>query len=1249
MNSLINKIAKALKGLAKNSIVLCILSFASPLSIAIGVSLFMGIGSGVSVFAAGEVLKEGCKYIKVDSAYKDDVNCYKDGSLTGELKKCLSDNSLSDDKLGSRVSVEVCNYGESKLSSSVPCDIDCSAKVFTCIGNAAELNSNNDCAWTSCGNGVVEKEEKETCDVGNAWGIGGCSKACQTMVGWDCSNPQAFEDDVDLMCDPICGDGNTVWMEECDLGDNNGEDKGCDKDCKVSPKWKCENTGVSLTTPGTTTCEQVACGNGKLETVSGEACDDGNSNNNDGCDSLCRVQTGWVCSGSEGAISSCSHAPFCGDGTKDSGESCDDGNTVNGDKCSAQCMTSIPPEICWLNESDTKVCETAVASADTCDQEFSPYSEDFYTWACRPWHNGDVTIRANCDGDYQLIGSGMGSQGSGCFSGSCSTSLAPIEKRVAKNDEYDLCVSDEAGNEATLKVLVNWIDKLAPKFPVEDPTLPPQPIPIYPQPEDPENGTLYIQSQDSPWRPLNTTQDTIIEAHKEVQFILAKVEDPVKTSENGQSGFYADRKNFLIKINGPETGSSLEQTAFGDLGSISGVEYDASSKVIKINDDSDIFEKIGPYTIEVIVKDRAMNEVSSGTLKVLVVASEASDEKSEVTLDYACSDGSLLANNQDKCSGTIFIKDRFGNVIHGNQTVIDNRLSPREEIAQFTHNTSGPLSVYAPNSVVANAAFENGLRWGEGNGAVGTSIPNPVIDNNVHKYTFYSDAGRHNFSFTAMIPTIEVLESSNSHLHDAYLSKKITRGAYLKFRVQAVGHDGQPTLGEYTEVIRSLDTQFDPWIKAQLSNRSNGGTVAPFQFLIGPEQTIYAIGDTEHVGKFFPSNCSEDLNTAIWIKGQHPPDTEFNDEDLNPTEIHLLPGERRVSIPVRTHLRVMTGPIKDINVAFTSHVRYGVREGSICHVIKYPGGNLGNQVGEEFVFNSDQLEDGIKSDNTDVSGIVIGADIEGQILTRQTDEFVTHDTVDFKKTNIIQMGNVTTDDIREDVTRNAYKLIRNKASVSGVVDLSNLTDGGVLYYKGGSVRLIGDTVGPGRHTIIIEDGNLFIENDFDYATTGNNSLGFILINSNQTQKPTTGNIFIKNKVKHFVGTYFADGSIMSTTKENPGINDGTVRDTKAAENPNTGLGRQLILDGTLFTRNTFGGAMVEGEYLNPWGRESDRDGAQKYDLHFMRRYYPRQGDPSYANRYCVKDSNNNCDPNKHAFVIRPDGRVQNNPPPGFSK
>ncbi len=88
-----------------------------------------------------------------------------------------------------------------------------------------------------------------------------------------------------------CGDAAVNAGEECDDGNTNNAD-GCTNACTV-------------------------CGNG---TQSGtEACDDGNTTNGDGCDANCTVTA-------------------CGNGVQTAGEECEDGNTADGDGCSSACL-----------------------------------------------------------------------------------------------------------------------------------------------------------------------------------------------------------------------------------------------------------------------------------------------------------------------------------------------------------------------------------------------------------------------------------------------------------------------------------------------------------------------------------------------------------------------------------------------------------------------------------------------------------------------------------------------------------------------------------------------------------------------------------------------------------------------------------------------------------------------------------------------------------------------------------------------
>jgi len=77
------------------------------------------------------------------------------------------------------------------------------------------------------------------------------------------------------------------------------------------------------------------CGNDVLEAqTAGEACDDGNPNDGDGCSSDCAIEPGFAC---DGLPSSCQST--CGDGVTAANEACDDGNTVAGDGCSATCTS----------------------------------------------------------------------------------------------------------------------------------------------------------------------------------------------------------------------------------------------------------------------------------------------------------------------------------------------------------------------------------------------------------------------------------------------------------------------------------------------------------------------------------------------------------------------------------------------------------------------------------------------------------------------------------------------------------------------------------------------------------------------------------------------------------------------------------------------------------------------------------------------------------------------------------------------
>lgn len=82
------------------------------------------------------------------------------------------------------------------------------------------------------------------------------------------------------------------------------------------------------------------CGNGFLDYIwPPEGCDDGNYESGDGCSSDCQVEAGYTVVGNYGQLSVMvgggSSAAVNGNGVVEPGEACDDSNTINGDGCSS--------------------------------------------------------------------------------------------------------------------------------------------------------------------------------------------------------------------------------------------------------------------------------------------------------------------------------------------------------------------------------------------------------------------------------------------------------------------------------------------------------------------------------------------------------------------------------------------------------------------------------------------------------------------------------------------------------------------------------------------------------------------------------------------------------------------------------------------------------------------------------------------------------------------------------------------------
>ncbi|MEQ8460689.1 MAG: MopE-related protein [Sandaracinaceae bacterium] len=213
-------------------------------------------------------------------------------------------------------------------------------------------------------------------------------------------------------------------------------------------------------------CDDSACGDGYLDEAAGEACDDGNDIDFDGCDVDCELtcvedaecDDGSACNGAEtcaegnvcaagappgdgaactlegGAMGLCRADecvdPGCGNGVIDGTEPCDDGNEVDGDGCDVDCTFS-----CEADEecSDGSVCtgeESCDLASHTCVAGMPLECDD-----------GDDCTRNECDmveGCTFPLDDGDGDGAAPTSLGTCGTDCDDTDPEVYQGAE-ELC------------------------------------------------------------------------------------------------------------------------------------------------------------------------------------------------------------------------------------------------------------------------------------------------------------------------------------------------------------------------------------------------------------------------------------------------------------------------------------------------------------------------------------------------------------------------------------------------------------------------------------------------------------------------------------------------------------------------------------------------------------------------------------------------------------------------------------------
>jgi len=655
-----------------------------------------------------------------------------------------------------------------------------------------------------------------------------------------------------------------------------------------------------------------------------------------------------------------------------------------------------------------------------------------------------------------------------------------------------------------------------------------------------------------------------------------------------QSGIDWDASTITVELTIPDPNTN-DHPAFECFGETGGnsitkflsdpeVNIDQSTGEIDISENNNCFRQAGAYTVIITLKDNAGNIADPEEFTFNIKPSDPDPIESELENINNCFD--LHANNDESCELTLKIKDRFRNPV----TQIDTNTS------NTTISVGNVGSALNFNEVDANVGigFLDGLR---SNGSV---LSNLILD--------VTNGTVESFPITALAPSIIKVGD--------YLARFLAWPVSLPFELPKIKPDGD------VDSISS-PTMLDVTKGLQFKNLFSLRPDDLLDFYWGIPQDLSLI-----LEEFIPHNASSPRmgtlqDASDWSFGiPQLPDPDPVPPNPLPHEFDFLLNEP--ADPDDIEIEIIS--VSNDEPGLATKVEYTISGVNISH----PAGGIGAEL----------LPDGESEDTLigynpgSIEFRQIGVDIESGVLGDPTRMFLQTTGED-----ITRIGGVSAQDIREQITENTFRLIRGASDIkTGLFTfddtnfIDEFVDTNVIVVEN-NVTMSG-TFPPGKNTLIILNGNLLITGDLAYMSN-NDSFGIILVNDTTTIPPLTGNIFVHPNVQKFTGSYFADGGLMTNNKnELPGMNH-------ESENTN-----QLLLVGSLFSRNTIGGSMIlsdNNEYPTPWGTTPDHNEALQHDLHFVRRYFPTGGT-------CVGSP---CDLNSNAFVVRSDNKASTLPPPGF--
>ncbi len=235
------------------------------------------------------------------------------------------------------------------------------AQVYNATCTTATTVGTLVCSTTSCTCTIAAPMQPwDPSGVNVSFSIGVQNSACLTRI-IIASNSTLVPISSELPCQNFCGNGVLESGEACDDGNQVNADgcSGCVKDCNFT----CSNLAYRACTQNShctaaPTCEQVTLSMRRCEILPADCNGASGCPVGYACGSFYCFQTApgqCPCVNSTGICGNPVCTPTCGDAIKQGAEQCDDGTLVGGDGC-ANCVCEIPPDSNFTITSEDQIC-----------------------------------------------------------------------------------------------------------------------------------------------------------------------------------------------------------------------------------------------------------------------------------------------------------------------------------------------------------------------------------------------------------------------------------------------------------------------------------------------------------------------------------------------------------------------------------------------------------------------------------------------------------------------------------------------------------------------------------------------------------------------------------------------------------------------------------------------------------------------------------------------------------------------------